>query len=126
MDSKNQNQLEYVDATLAKDRENVRELFKYIEDVLQGWAQGSADRLIEKATNGQMSNEDVELIKSWGKRWHTVFYRKRAVLESVVGEQAVEARIKLLPAAPEPELEAMDTDAAANGMVTDDVATNGD
>lgn len=120
-----QEMIDMVEATLSKDRDAARELFKYLEDVLRGIAQGSADRLIEKETNGELSKEDGELIRAWGKRWHTVFVRKSAVEESVVGEQAVEARIKLLAAEPDPEPEALETE-AANGDVAEEMATNGD
>ncbi|KAK7190190.1 hypothetical protein PSPO01_03911 [Paraphaeosphaeria sporulosa] len=120
-----QDMIDMVEATLSKDRDAARELFKYLEDVLRAFAQGSTDRLMEKEMNGEISKEDSELIKAWGKRWHTVFVRKSAVEESVVGEQAVEARIKLLAAEPDPEPEAMETE-VANGDATEDVATNGD
>lgn len=98
-------QVEMVEATLTKDRDNARELFKYIEDAVRGVSEGAADRLIEKETSGELSAEDGQLIRSWGKRWHTVFIRKAAVEESVVGEDAVEARIRLLAAEPDPEPE---------------------
>jgi nuclear cap-binding protein subunit 1 len=104
-----QEQLDMVDATLSKDRDNARELFRYIEDSMRGVAEGSADVLIEKQTNGSLTEEDVNLIRAWGKRWHTVFVRKSQVEESVVGEDAVEARIRLLAAEPDVP-EAMDQD----------------
>ncbi|KAF1957449.1 hypothetical protein CC80DRAFT_443692 [Byssothecium circinans] len=100
-------QLEMVEGTLIKDRDNARELFKYIEDAVRGIAQGASDRLIEKESNGELSAEDGQLIRAWGKRWHAVFIRKAAVEESIVGEEAVEARIKLLASQPDPEPEAI-------------------
>lgn len=118
--------IDIVESTLTRDREAARELFKYIEDVLRGIAQGSADRFMEKEMNGELPKEDAELIRAWGKRWHATFVRKAAVEEAVVGEQAVEARIRLLASEPDPEPEAMETDAAANGAATDEVAMNGD
>jgi nuclear cap-binding protein subunit 1 len=114
-----QEQIDMVEATLAKDRDNARELFSYIEDSMRGVSEGSADVLIEKQSSGELTEADVMLIRAWGKRWHTVFIRKAAVEESVVGEDAVEARIRLLAA--EPDLpEVMDQDGndvveAANG-----------
>jgi nuclear cap-binding protein subunit 1 len=114
-----QEQIDMVEATLAKDRDNARELFTYIEDSMRGVSEGSADVLIEKQSSGELSEAEVMLIRAWGKRWHTVFIRKAAVEESVVGEDAVEARIRLLAA--EPDLpEVMDQDGndvaeAANG-----------
>jgi nuclear cap-binding protein subunit 1 len=115
-----QEQIDMVEATLAKDRDNARELFKYIEDSMRGVEEGSADVLIEKQSNGQLKEEEVMLIRAWGKRWHTVFIRKAAVEESVVGEDAVEARIKLLAAEPDVP-EAMQQD--GNGAVE---TTNGE
>jgi nuclear cap-binding protein subunit 1 len=94
-------QIEMVEATLAKDRDNARELFKYIEDSMRGVAEGSADVLMEKKTSGALTEEEAQLIQAWGKRWHTAFIRKAQVEESVVGEEAVEARIRLLAAEPE-------------------------
>ncbi|KAH9872704.1 hypothetical protein J1614_005098 [Plenodomus biglobosus] len=116
-----QEQIEMVEATLAKDRDNARELFKYIEDCMRGVAEGSADVLLEKQTSGTLTEEEVELIKAWGKRWYTVFIRKAQVEESVVGEEAVEARVKLLAAEPDAVAENMEQD--ANGVAE---ATNGE
>ncbi|KAL6702702.1 Nuclear cap-binding protein subunit 1 [Coniothyrium glycines] len=118
-----QEQIDMVEATLAKDRDNAREMFKYIEDSMRGVAEGSADVLLEKQTNGSLTEEEFELIKAWGKRWHTVFLRKAQVEESVVGEDAVEARIKLLAAEPDSDSvpETMDGNA---DEVTE--ATNGE
>lgn len=116
-----QEQIEMVEATLAKDRDNARELFKYIEDSMRGVAEGAADGLLEKQTSGTLTEEEVALIKAWGKRWHTVFIRKAQVEESVVGEDAVEARIRLLAAEPDDVAENMEQD--ADGVAE---ATNGE
>jgi nuclear cap-binding protein subunit 1 len=116
-----QEQIEMVEATLAKDRDNARELFRYIEDSMRGVAEGSADTLVEKSSNGALTEEEVELIKAWGKRWHTVFIRKAQVEESVVGEEAVEARIRLLAAEPDTVAESMEQD--GDGIAE---ATNGE
>ncbi|CBY01073.1 hypothetical protein IAQ61_011964 [Plenodomus lingam] len=116
-----QEQIEMVEATLAKDRDNARELFKYIEDSMRGVAEGSADVLLEKQTSGALTEEEVELIKAWGKRWHTVFIRKAQVEESVVGEEAVEARVRLLAAESDAAAESMDQ--GGDGVAE---ATNGE
>lgn len=116
-----QEQIEMVEATLAKDRDNARDLFKYIEDSMRGVAEGAADGLIEKQSSGALTEEEVQLIKAWGKRWHTVFIRKAQVEESVVGEDAVEARVKLLAAEPDTVAESMEQD--ADGVAE---ATNGE
>lgn len=105
-------QIEMVDATLAKDRDNARELFKYIEDATRGVSEGSSDILMEKKSSGALSEEGAQLIQEWGRRWHQTFVRKAQVEESVVGEQAVEARVKLLAA--EPDTEGADGE-ASNG-----------
>jgi nuclear cap-binding protein subunit 1 len=109
-------QVEMVDATLKRDRDSARELFKYIEDAVRGVAEGAADRLIEEETSGKLSAEDGRLIRAWGKRWHTVFVRKAAVEESVVGEEAVDAKLRFLAAQPDDEPEAM-LDHDVNGAV---------
>ncbi|PVI07696.1 hypothetical protein DM02DRAFT_714398 [Periconia macrospinosa] len=113
-------QVEMVDATLTKDRDNARELFRYIEDACRGLAEGAADRLIEKESSGALSAEDGQLIRAWGKRWSMVFVRKSAIEESVVGEQAVEARIKFLAAQPEPEVVELVKVDEANGAGAED------
>jgi nuclear cap-binding protein subunit 1 len=87
-----------VDEHLVKGRENARELFKYIEDATRGVAEGSTDRLLEKESNGEISAEEGLFIRAWGKRWHMVFLRKAAVEESIVGEAAIEAKLRLLAA----------------------------
>ncbi|KAF2750353.1 hypothetical protein M011DRAFT_418250 [Sporormia fimetaria CBS 119925] len=112
-----QDQLPLVEATLAKDRDNARELFKYIEDTLRGLAQGG-DTLLEAESSGAVSADDGKLIRAWAVRWHRVFTRKAQVEEAVVGEEAVEARVKLLAAGSEAKPEPMDQDIkaeAANG-----------
>jgi nuclear cap-binding protein subunit 1 len=100
-----QEQIDMVEATLAKDRDAARELFKFIEDTMRGVAEGALDKLIEKSSSGELNEEEVALIKAWGKRWHTAFVRKAEVEESIVGEEAVEARIKLLAAEPDAVME---------------------
>lgn len=118
-----QEQVDMVEATLTKDRDSARELFKYIEDSVRGVAEGAADRLLEKESNGELTTEEALLIREWGKRWHTVFVRKAQVEESVVGEEAVEARIKLLAAEPDTAPEPMQLQ-DSNGVV--EPAANGE
>ncbi|KAF2653733.1 cap binding protein [Lophiostoma macrostomum CBS 122681] len=101
-----QEQADFAEATLTNDRQSARELFKYIEDAVRGVAEGSADILLEKEASGEISAEDGQLIRAWGKRWHIVSLRKAQVEESVVGEEAMEARIKLLDAQSAAEAEA--------------------
>ncbi|KAF2866478.1 MIF4G like-domain-containing protein [Massariosphaeria phaeospora] len=96
-----QEQVDLVEATLTKERDSARELFKYIEDAVRGFAEGSADSLLEKESSGELSTEDGQMIRAWGKRWHAVVLRQAQVEESVVGEQAVEARLRLLASQPD-------------------------
>jgi nuclear cap-binding protein subunit 1 len=109
-----------IDEQLKLDRGIVRELFKFIDDALKGYAEGSADRLIEKETNGEISTEDGQLIRDWGKRWRTVFTRKATIEESVVGEEAVEAKLRYLAAQPDEEPEAMQAE-DTNGAQAEDM-----
>lgn len=111
-----QEQIEMVEATLAKDRDNAREMFKYIEDSMRGVAEGAADGLIEKQMSGALSEDEVKIIRAWGQRWQMVFTRKAQVEESVVGEDAVEARIKLMNAMAEAQ-EKADAEAQAQAQV---------
>ncbi|ORX97967.1 MIF4G like-domain-containing protein [Clohesyomyces aquaticus] len=113
-----QEQIKLVDDELTKDRERSRELFKLIADSISGVAEGSADGLIEKETSGELTAEEGQFIREWAKRWHMVFVRKAQVEESVVGEEAVDARIRLLALEPElePEPEAM---VEGNGVAED-------
>ncbi|KAF2012681.1 hypothetical protein BU24DRAFT_435091 [Aaosphaeria arxii CBS 175.79] len=111
-----QEQIEMVEATLTKDRESARELFKYIDDQLSGVATGAADTLIERESSGELSAEDGQYVRAWAVRWRTVFQRKAQVEESVVGEQAVDAKIKYLAAQPEPVPIEEDANAAGNGV----------
>ncbi|KAF2181829.1 cap binding protein [Zopfia rhizophila CBS 207.26] len=116
-----QEQIIMVEETLTKERESMRELFNVIKDSVKAVAEGAADTLIEKSGSGELSAEDAELIRAWGKRWYTVFVRKAQVEESVVGEEAVEARLRLLSAEAEPAAEPMHE---GNGVAAE--AANGD
>jgi nuclear cap-binding protein subunit 1 len=109
-----QEQVAMVEATLAKDRDSARDLFKYIENAVQGVLEKESDNSVEQSADFvSLSAEDPHLIQAWATRWKTVFRRKAQVEESVVGEQAVEAKVKLIAAGPEPELMDQDNDAKA-------------
>jgi nuclear cap-binding protein subunit 1 len=110
-----QEQVDMVESTLAKDRDAARELFKYIEDSVRGVSLGG-DVLLEKESLGEITAEDGQLIRAWARRWHTVFLRKAQVEESVVGEEAVEARLKVLAAEPDPEPAPEPMEADSNGL----------
>lgn len=107
-------QMTLVANTLATDRDNARELFRYIEDSVNAVGRGNAILLV-KMNSGEISEDDGKLIRAWAPRWSTVFRRKAQVEESVIGEEAVEARVKLLAA----EIEADAAAAAAQPMEED-------
>lgn len=114
-------QVAMLDETLAKERDAMRALFRLIDDAVKAVAQGIAGTLIEKEGSGELSAEDAALIKAWGKRWQTVFIRKAQVEEAVVGEEAVEAKVKALDAEPVDEengvMEAMEVMNGEDDMV---------
>jgi nuclear cap-binding protein subunit 1 len=67
-----------------------------------------------------MTIEDAAMIKAWGKRWQVVFLRKMQVEETLVGEEAVEARVKMLPVRVE-ELEPQVKEPETGSGATEDV-----
>ncbi|KAF2205572.1 hypothetical protein GQ43DRAFT_407206 [Delitschia confertaspora ATCC 74209] len=92
-----------IDKAFPEERERMRDLFAYIQDSLKPVAEGSADRYLEKSGSGELSDEDAAIIREWGKRWLAVFTRKALVEEAVVGELAVEAKVRLIAAEAETE-----------------------
>ncbi|OCK82716.1 hypothetical protein K432DRAFT_323756 [Lepidopterella palustris CBS 459.81] len=106
-------QVAMLDETLMKERDAMRALFKFIDDSVKAVSDGISDIFIKKVRSGELSDEDAALIKAWGRRWQTVFIRKAQVEEAVVGEEAVESKVRVLNA--EPMIEANDIAEAANG-----------
>ncbi|KAF2114969.1 cap binding protein [Lophiotrema nucula] len=98
-----QQQVDMVDGHLAEGRNSARELFKSIDDAVRGVADGAADGLMEGEGSGAISAEEGQLIRAWGRRWQTAFLRRAQVEESVIGEEAIEARLRLLAAEADPE-----------------------
>jgi nuclear cap-binding protein subunit 1 len=98
-------QITLIEEALGPARTSTRDIFKYIEDAVSGFAQGAAGKLIEKEASGELALEDVKLISVWAKRWHTVFLRKGQVEERVISEDSVDTKIRLLEAEPEPMVE---------------------
>jgi nuclear cap-binding protein subunit 1 len=80
-----------LEETLIKERDGMRALFGLIVDAVTSYANGSADAFIEGADG--LTDDDLDAIKSWGRRWATTFQRKAAVEEAVVGEAAVAATL---------------------------------
>ncbi|KAF2490515.1 nuclear cap-binding complex, subunit NCBP1/CBP80 [Lophium mytilinum] len=118
-----QEQIDSIDETLIKEREGMRSYFKFIDDAANVVALGINDAFIEKETNGELSAEDAAVIKAWGKRWQVVFRRKAQVEETVVGEQAVDARVRLLPVQMEtdPKVESQNGNGAMDGVTVEEL-----
>lgn len=76
-------QISMLDGTIEKERAGMRALFGLIDELLAPYANGSA------LTDSMLDNNDQAILQSWAERWRTVFTRKAAVEETVVGETAV-------------------------------------
>ena len=72
-----------LDQTLAKEREELAQLFAFIEDALVGVAEGSNDAMAEGA---DQDGTGAALLARWGRRWLRVMRRKRGVEDSWVLE----------------------------------------
>lgn len=101
-------QKDIVDETLARERQSMRELFQAVDDSVSGVAAGADDEMIEAYDDAE---GESGLLQQWGERWMTVWRRKGAVEESVVGEAAVQERIEL--AVKNGEREAQEAEVAA-------------
>lgn len=78
-------QLGAVHDTLVREREDMKSMFKLIEDSLVSVAAGSNDQMIERADDPALQPEN-DIIREWGKRWLRVFRRKAAVEEAFIDE----------------------------------------
>lgn len=76
-------QVQLLEETLERERGDMRNMFKIIEDALVGIANGSNDEMME---NGDGEGEYERLIREWGKRWLRVFQRKMGVEEAYITE----------------------------------------
>ena len=74
---------EAMNETLQQERQNMKEMFTVMEDLLNAWASGSKDEAMEA---GLGETEDEALIRQWGERWLRVFRRKMAVEDAFVTE----------------------------------------
>ncbi|KAJ5566942.1 hypothetical protein N7535_006248 [Penicillium sp. DV-2018c] len=83
-------QLSVIDETLAREREDMQALFKYIEDSIVSVAAGSNDELMERGDGSGNLPEDA-IIRQWGRRWLRVFRRKAAVEESYISDALANA-----------------------------------
>jgi nuclear cap-binding protein subunit 1 len=106
-------QIDLLNNTLVNERAELREMFRVIDDATGGIASGSADALI-----AMTDQEEIELLKMWGARWRRVFARKSAVEEAVVGEAAMEGRIRVAVEKMEKEKIEKENDEAAAAAAT--------
>ena len=87
---------EQLEETLKSDLDSMRSLFKMVEDVLVGVAEGVNDEMIEEGMGevvGEAPHEreitgraQLALLKMWGQKWLRVFRRKLAAQEKKVKE----------------------------------------
>ena len=82
-------QVALLDETLAKERNEMDELFALIEDALVGVASGSADAMAESADQDEKGEA---MLRGWGARWLRVFRRKMAVEEAWIEETTEQGR----------------------------------
>ncbi|KAL9088275.1 MAG: hypothetical protein Q9159_003187 [Coniocarpon cinnabarinum] len=89
-------QAEQIEDTLNTETTNTRELFRMMEDVLVGVAEGNNDGMMEEGM-GEVVGEGPEdreirdgaqlaLLKAWGLKWLRVFRRRLAAQEKKVKE----------------------------------------
>ncbi|EON66612.1 hypothetical protein W97_05858 [Coniosporium apollinis CBS 100218] len=116
-------QIELIDQHLLKERESMRELFRFIDDAVTGIASGAADGFIERDGEKGFGEEEGKLIKAWGGRWARVFRRKAAVEESIVGEAAMEAKVAALGVQMDVEPEAGPDANGAGTVLDEDIIT---
>ncbi|KAF2738633.1 cap binding protein [Polyplosphaeria fusca] len=112
-----QQQLEMVENAMMIGRTSSHELFKFIEDAVRGVAEGANEQLMEKQANGSLTEEEVLHLRAWAQRWYTTFERMAQVEKSVIGEEAIETKLKFMAAQPEPESHFEDV---GNGMADGD------
>ena len=87
---------EQLEETLTAEVQSMRTLFKTVQDVLVGVAEGSNNEMIEEGTAdsvGEGSDEldisardSLTLLKIWGEKWMRVFRRKAAHAEKAIHE----------------------------------------
>lgn len=83
-------QLTAIDETLSREHEDMKTLFKYIEDSISSIAAGSNDEQMERGDGTGELPEDA-IIRQWGGRWLRVFRRKAAVEESFISDALSDA-----------------------------------
>ena len=76
-------QVKMLQDTLDRERADQTNMFGVIEEALLAFATGSNEEVTD-AEDG--TEKDKGMVRSWAQRWLTVFRRKLAVEEAVVGE----------------------------------------
>ncbi|KAJ5358538.1 uncharacterized protein N7496_010951 [Penicillium cataractarum] len=83
-------QLSVLDETLSRERVEMKNLFKFIEDAVVSVASGSNDELMERGDGSGDMPEDA-ILRQWGRRWLRVFRRKAAVEDAFISDALIHA-----------------------------------
>jgi nuclear cap-binding protein subunit 1 len=83
-------QLSVLEDTLTRERVEMKNLFKFIEDAVVSVATGSNDELMERGDGSGDMPEDA-ILRQWGRRWLRVFRRKAAVEDAFISDALVNA-----------------------------------
>lgn len=83
-------QLSILDETLSRERVEMKNLFKFVEDAIVSVASGSNDELMERGDGSGDMPEDA-ILRQWGRRWLRVFRRKAAVEDAFISDALVNA-----------------------------------
>ncbi|KAF7714113.1 Uncharacterized protein PECH_000339 [Penicillium ucsense] len=83
-------QLSVLEETLNRERTEMQNLFKFIEDSLVPVASGSNDELMERG-DGSGESPEHAMLRQWGRRWLRVFRRKALVEEAFIAAALLNA-----------------------------------
>ncbi|KAJ5449619.1 uncharacterized protein N7458_006068 [Penicillium daleae] len=83
-------QLSVLEETLSRERVEMKNLFKFIEDSVVSVASGSNDELMERGDGSGDMPEDA-ILRQWGRRWLRVFRRKAAVEDAFISDALINA-----------------------------------
>ena len=96
-------QIDLLEETLTKEREDMRGLFFLIEDAVVGVADGTCDSMAESAALDD--GITINLLRNWGRKWLLVFRRWMAMEEAWLEENSLVAAAAI--AAAEAEADAV-------------------
>ena len=105
-------QLSVLEETLLRERAEMQNLFKFIEDSLVSVASGSNDELMERGDGSGDLPEDA-ILRQWGRRWLRVFRRKALVEEAFISG----ALLNATPVGTQAPAEEETADSAADGDI---------